>query len=74
MSAASRAPNGAAGLHDLLERLAAHQLHPQADAVVVLLGAVDLHDVRVADARQPARLFENPVVRLAVDRRRRAAA
>ena len=64
----------AARLHGLLERLAAHELHPQPDAPVVLLGAVDLHDVRVAHARQPARLLEEPRVRLGVDRRRRAAA
>ena len=49
----------AARLHGLLERLAAHELHPQADATVVLLGAVDLHDVRVTHAREPPRLFED---------------
>ena len=55
-----------ARLNDLLERLAAHELHPQADAVVVLLGAVHLNHVRMANARQPARLFEQPRVRLCV--------
>ena len=55
-----------AGLHDLFERLAAHELHPEADAVVVLLGAVHLHDVRMTDPRQAARLFENPAVGLRV--------
>ena len=54
-----------ATLHGLLERLAAHELHPQSDAIIVLLGAVDLHDVRVAHARKPPRLLEDPRVRLA---------
>ena len=44
----------AARLDDLVERLAAHELGPQADAAVVFLGAVDLHDVLVAQARQAA--------------------
>ena len=54
-----------AALHRLPKRLAAHELHPQADAIVVLLGTVDLHDVRVAHAGKPPRLFENAGVRLA---------
>ena len=44
----------AAALDDLFERLAAHELGPQADAAVVLLGAVDLDDVLVAQACQPS--------------------
>ena len=64
MSAASRAPNGPRAWSDLLERLAAHQFHPEADAVVVMLGAVHLHDVRVPDPRKAPRLLENPSVRL----------
>ena len=50
----------AARLDGLLERLAAHELHPQADAAVVLLGAVHLDDVRMTHAREPPRLFEQP--------------
>ncbi len=57
-------PERAASLEDLLERLAAHQFHPEADAVVVMLGAVHLHDVRVPDPRKAPRLLENPSVRL----------
>ena len=64
MSAASRAPKGPRAWSDLLERLAAHQFHPEADAVVVMLGAVHLHDVRVPDPREAPRLLENPSVRL----------
>ncbi len=48
-----------AGSHDLLERLAPHQLHPQADALVVLLRAVHLHHVRVTHPRQPPGLLED---------------
>ena len=55
-----------ARLNRLLERLAAHELHPQADAVVVLLGTVHLHHVRMTNARQPARLVEQSRVRLGV--------
>ena len=63
-----------ARLDGLLERLAAHELHPQADAAVVLLGAVDLDDVRVAHARQAARFLQQPSVGFRHDRLRRAAA
>ena len=38
------------------------QLHPEPDAIVVLLGAEHLHDVRVADAREPAGLLQDPIV------------
>ncbi len=47
---------------DLLQRFAAYELHPQADAAVVLLRTVHLHHVRVTDARQPARLREDAIV------------
>ena len=57
-------PKGAAGLKHLLERLAAHQFHPEADAIVVMLGAVHLDDVRVPDSREAPRLLEDPSVRL----------
>ncbi len=51
-----------ARLNGLLERLAAHELHPQADAAVVLLGTIHLHDVPMTHTREPARLVEQPPV------------
>ena len=39
---------------DLLERLALHELHPQADAIGDLLRTVDGDDVGMADAREQA--------------------
>ncbi len=56
----------AARLHGLLERLAAHELHPQSDAPIMLFGAVDLHHVRVTHARQAPRLLQEPRVRVDV--------
>ena len=64
----------ASRLDGLLERLAAHELHPQADAAVVLLGAIHLDDVGVAHAREPARLFEQACHARPRGRPRRAAA
>ncbi len=52
----------AARFHDLIERLPLDELHPQPDAIVVLLGAEHLHHVRVADAREPAGLLQDPIV------------
>ena len=43
----------------LLERLAAHELHPQADLIADPLGAVNRHDVRVADPREQPALFDD---------------
>ena len=66
-----RGTERAARLDDLLERFAAHQLHPQADAAVVLLGAIDLR--RRASWRTPreaAGFFEQARVRVARRRRR----
>ena len=45
-----------------LQRPAAHQLHPQADALLVAFGAVHVHDVRVADAREASCLLQQPRV------------
>ena len=53
----------AAGVDDVLERFAFDVLHPEPDAAVVLLGAVDLNDVRMPDAREPARLVQHAFVR-----------
>ena len=50
---------GLARRRALLERLPLDELHPQADAIVDLLGAVDGHDVGVADAGQQAALFDD---------------
>ncbi len=55
-----------AALDHLLERLAAHELRPQADAAVVFLGAVDLDDVLVAQACQPPRFVHQPLACLAI--------
>ena len=44
----------------LLERRAAQQLHPQADALVVHRDAVHADDVRVADAREQAAFVRDP--------------
>ena len=41
------------------QRLALDQIHPEADAPVVLVCAVDGDDVRVPDAREPAGLVED---------------
>src|SRR5262249_11140655 len=42
----------------LLERAAVHELHPQAAAAVVLIGAVDRDHVGMTHAREPPRLVE----------------
>ena len=49
---------------ELLERLASDELGPETDATVVLLGAVDLHDVLVAETGQTPGLFHQARVRL----------
>ena len=54
-----------AGLYELLERFAANELGPEPDAAVVLLGAVDLHDVLVAETGEAPRLVHQPRGRVA---------
>ena len=46
----------------LLERDAANELHPEADAAAIDVGAVDGHDVRVSDTRQAAGFGEQRLV------------
>ncbi len=53
-------PEWTAGLDDLLQRLADDELHPEADAVVMLLSPVDVDDVRVTEPRQTTPLVERP--------------
>ena len=50
---------------ELLERLASDELRPETDATVMFLGAVDLHDVLVAETGQTPGLFHQARVRLA---------
>ncbi len=40
------------------ERLTLDEFHPDADALMVLFGAVDRHDVRVADSGEVARFAQ----------------
>ena len=49
---------------ELLERLASNELGPETDATVVLLGAVDLHDVLVAEPGQTSGLLHHPSLRV----------
>ena len=46
-------------LENLFERTSLDELHPQADLVSDSLGAVDGHDVRVANLRQQAAFFDD---------------
>jgi hypothetical protein len=50
--------------HELLERLAPDEFCPETDAAVVLLDAVDLHDVLVAETGQTSGLFHQTRVRI----------
>ena len=52
----------AARSHDPIERFPFDELHPEPDAIVVLLGAEHLHHVRVADACEPPGLLQDPIV------------
>jgi hypothetical protein len=47
--------------HEILERHAVDQLHPQPYFVPVPLGAEDRHDVRILDARQHPRLADRAI-------------
>jgi hypothetical protein len=58
-----RRAEGAARSDDLLERLSADELHPQADASVVLFGAIYVHDIRMAYTGQPTRFLQDARVR-----------
>ena len=51
----------AACLHQLLERLAVHQLHPQARHAVDHVGAVDSDDMLVPDAREHAAFLHHHI-------------
>ena len=53
----------AALLDELPERLAAQQLHHHVGGVVLLERAVHVHDARVIEAGQDARLVQEPVAR-----------
>jgi hypothetical protein len=46
--------------HTLGERPSTHELHPDADGVPGLLGAVDRDDVVVADAGEETTLMKDP--------------
>ena len=52
-------------LTSLVERLAAHELGPEADPAIVLLGAVDLDDVLVPQPREATGFFHDPRARVA---------
>src|SRR4029453_589614 len=47
--------------HDLGQRAALDEVHPESDTPVVVVGAVHGDDVRMANAGQPARLVEDLV-------------
>jgi len=51
-------------VHEFFERDAADELHPQADLFLVPFGAVHMHHVRVANAREATRFLEQPLVGL----------
>ena len=46
-------------LENLFERMSLDELHPQADLASNTLGAVDGHDVRVANLRQQPAFFDD---------------
>ena len=54
-----------ARLDDLVERLAAYELGPEADPAIVFLGTVDLHHMLVPQAREAAGFLHDTRVRVA---------
>ena len=54
-----RRTEGATTLHSLLQRFSIDELHPQADAIVDAVGAVDGHDISMMDAGQQPPFFED---------------